>query len=57
MQTDCLQMVDKYWDEKDTPYSEFFISGLILYINIPINCRKVNPFKVRISCGSQNNTD
>ena len=22
MQTDWLQMLDEYWDEKDTPYSD-----------------------------------
>ena len=37
MKTDWLNVLDKYWDERNRPYSGGFIYGLSGHFNITIN--------------------
>ena len=38
MRTDWLQMLDEYWDEKGTPYLDYFDFWPGFFLNIAINC-------------------
>ena len=55
VRTYCLHMLYEYWDENIHPTHMIIIYGLICFINILMDFRYVNPLKMIISRGSQNN--
>ena len=57
MLTYRLQMLDEYWDEKDTPYSDYFYLWPDGRLDITMNFCWEKPLRVRVSLGIHNSIE